>query len=136
MTLFKINYRLRSIKDPFNYREIIENIVLDENTGKVFLKEFKKILKNLESLKIDNNIKIKKLKYFLKSYKLKDISNETKEIIIKAHRNIENKKGALKIITNFNSDLNHISNKDIFDKDSELNFDSKRIPLLIPEKMH
>jgi len=97
MTVFRIKLNVKAIKDPRDYHQITEAIVLDERSGERFLQELDRFLSSLNQQKLDNNAKIKQLKYFIQSYKLQDITYDTNLITINAERNISNKEGDLRI---------------------------------------
>jgi hypothetical protein len=133
MPLFKIKLRVKSVKNSLNYREIFENIILDENTGKHFLRELKEFIEKLEALKMNNSQKITKLKYFIKSFQFKDIRKKTKEITINTQKNLENRTGTIRITTNHtltSSPISELLNKNILDNSSELSvFNSKSVSI-------
>jgi len=136
MTVYKIKYRFKSTKKPNINNEIIDYILLDKNTGQEFLQELDKFIVELEDLSIDNSTKIKKLKYFIKSYKFKDISLDTKLITINAERNTTNKKGILNITTDANIKLNNKNNHNIKDRTLRNNLDFTTGPSILPEKVY
>jgi hypothetical protein len=134
MTLYKIKYCFKSIKEPNINNVIIENILLDDKTGEIFLQDLQKFIDKLEALSIDNNAKVKKLKYFIKSYKLKDISYDTKLIKIFAKRNIDDKKGYLKITTDHNIKLRN--SHSINDEKIRNIYDFNSMASLLSEKLY
>ncbi|TXT58887.1 MAG: hypothetical protein BAJALOKI1v1_1530006 [Promethearchaeota archaeon] len=94
---YKIKIDFKKIKGCNDFDHEFDTILLDEERGEQFLKEFDVFVDMLNELPFDNNTKVKRLKYFLKTYKIHDITYNPKLVTINAERNITRKKGKISL---------------------------------------
>ena len=94
---YKIKINLKKVKSSNDFDREFDTILLDEEMGEQFLKEFDVFVDMLNELPFDDNTKVKRLKYFVKSYKIHDITHNPKLITINAERNISKKNGKISL---------------------------------------
>jgi len=92
MSNYKIYYRIQKQNGNKQNSVLRESLLLDQTTAESFNTQFLQIQKEFEGINIESSQKLKKLEKFLKLFKEKDLSENTRYVEINTfHDILENK---------------------------------------------